>query len=121
MMDCGTTDIRKGKKIGITQSTIAHMARKNRVENLVVEMAFVSIRELDALVRSVKEAPSVSIMYGNMTAGRDVEVNVFVTMGTESLFVYLVVVLGFVSMGNKKGFARIVMVDSCAKPHTVLR
>ncbi len=43
----------------------------------------------------------VSTMYGN--ARRDVEVEIFV------------------SMGNIKGFAGIVMVVRCTKPHTVLR
>ncbi len=65
MMDCCTTDIEKGKRKGVTQSPIVHMARKSLFVYLVVEMGFVSIRELNSL-------------------------------------------------------ARIVMVDSCAKPHTVL-
>ncbi len=55
-----------------------------------------------------------------MNAG-NVEVDVFVTMESTSMFVYLVVVLGFVAMGNKKCFARIVVVMRCARPHFALR
>ncbi|MCP4318494.1 MAG: hypothetical protein GY789_21365 [Hyphomicrobiales bacterium] len=71
------------KEKGITQSPIVHMARKSLFVYLVMEMAFVSIREVNTLVRGVKVAPPVS-------------------------------------MGNIKGFAGIVMVVHCAKPHTVL-
>ncbi|MCP4270093.1 MAG: hypothetical protein GY777_31715 [Candidatus Brocadiaceae bacterium] len=56
----------------------------------------------NTIVRSVKVAPSVSMGKPNMTAGRDVEVDVIV------------------HMGKKKGVVRIVMEDSSAKPHTVL-
>ncbi len=80
MMDCGTTDIGKGKKTGITQSTIVHMASERLIVYFVVEMAFVSTRNRNTLVRIVKVVVFVSIMYGNMSAGRDV-VDIFVTMG----------------------------------------
>ncbi len=49
------------------------------------------------------------------------EVDVFVTMESTSMFVYLVVVLRFVAMGNKTHFARLVVVVHCARPHIALR
>ncbi len=90
------------KEKWITQNPIVHMARKNLFLYLVMEMGFVCIRDRNTLVRSVKVAPSMSIIYGNMTAERDVEVDVFATMR------------------NKKGFAGIVVVTSCARSHIVL-
>ncbi len=78
------------------------MASERLIVNFVVEMAFVSTRKVNTLVLSIKVVIFVSMGNRNMSAGRDVEVDVIV------------------SMGKKKGIARIVVVTSCAKPHTAL-
>ncbi len=52
--------------------------------------------------RGISQSTVVHMEEGNMSAGRGVEVD------------------AIVSMGKKKGIARIVMVTRCAKPHTVL-
>ncbi len=72
----------------------------------------VSTTNGDWVARNVVKGPSVSIRYGNMTAG-NVEVDVFVTMGTESLFVYLVLVLGFVCIRDRNTLVRSVKVVHC--------
>ncbi len=98
------------KDKGITQSTIAHMASERLIVNFVVEMAFVSTRNRNTLVRSVINEREKRIMQRtivhmgktNTSAGRDVEVDIIA------------------SMGKKKGIARIVVVMRCAKPYIIL-
>ncbi len=103
------------------------MASKRNFAYFVKEMVFVSTRQVNALVLSIKKEREKWIMQrtivsmeranmgagnvvdvianmekGNLTAGRGVEVDVFV------------------SMGNIKRIAGVVVVVRCARPHTVL-